>query len=559
MPLNNEYKRYFIILQEDDKGYEMAAGKIPTGYAKIEIKNGKGKLTSYVQNVKPGDKADYRMLLIAPNKKAAVDMGRIMIDASGRGELNVEFDGENVQKTGMNISEFMVAAVQANTATPLSGYTGRDKMQWKNSYNIVNKPADRIDKMQMPIQEVAAPFEMKPVENIVQEIPEIKAEVGEVVGDVKNIIGNLVEGAKDVVENVVEGAKDVVVDVAEDIVEGAKNVVGGIQKGIQNVAEYVVGENEVKPMPAKSMEIPVEMQPAPVMPKPVKPKEMQVEIQPAPVQPKPVKPKEVHVEVQPAPVMPKPVKPKEVQVEIQPAPIQPKPQPAPIPVAPVQPIQMMPQKPLFEIETEINAQFVIETEEVIKKPKYECEMLCPQIDYKNYYYEEESECDCDSDSDSDSDDRDRDKHDCEKHPFYTSPMYRRLEKVIGRLRNFDDFEDDRAREKWFRVEDDIYLLNSATIPFMGAMMPLGYPFMSNECTMMMGRKDYIIGVRYVKVHKDRKVIKEVMFGIPGRRNQQEERYYRMRGFGEFKPHKSKDHGYWVMTVEVRSGEMMMKY
>ena len=52
MASNNEYKRYFIILQEDDKGYEMSPGKTPTGYVKIEIKNNKVRLNAFIQNIK---------------------------------------------------------------------------------------------------------------------------------------------------------------------------------------------------------------------------------------------------------------------------------------------------------------------------------------------------------------------------------------------------------------------------------------------------------------------------------------------------------------------------
>ncbi len=189
MPLNNEYKRYFIILQEDDKGYELAAGKIPTGYVKLEIKNGKGKLTAYAQNVKNRDRVEYHMLLIAPSKKAAVDMGRIMVDGTGRGELNIEFDADSVMKSGMKITDFLVAAVSSNTGIPLSGYTGRDKIQWKNGYNIINKTYDRIDKKTEKLEEVVTPVQTKPVEvEIPIEQPVIIPKKEEIVEEVEEVI-----------------------------------------------------------------------------------------------------------------------------------------------------------------------------------------------------------------------------------------------------------------------------------------------------------------------------------------------------------------------------------
>ncbi|MDF2840743.1 MAG: hypothetical protein K0Q99_1515 [Clostridia bacterium] len=566
MPLNNEYKRYFIILQEDDKGYEMAAGKIPTGYAKIEIKNGKGKLTAYAQNVKYGEKVDYRMLLIAPTKKAAVDMGRLMVDGSGRGELNVEFDADNVMKSGMNISEFMVAAVKTNTATPLSGYTGRDKMQWKNAYHIVNKPQDRIDKNIENIEEVAAPVQTKPTE--MPQLP--KVTLGGVVEGAKDIVENVVEGAKDVVEGAKDVVEDFVGDVVEDVVEGAKNIVGGIKKGFKDVMEYVVDEDEVIPVPLQPMEEAMPAQQV-IQPSPIKAKKEYAPIpivtEPISMQPviktAPVKPKKEPVPIQ---VVSEPIV---MQPVIEPEPIlEPEPIPEPVVVpepVPVKPVEMLPQKPLYEAQTEIKAKFVIEMEEQHEhKPKYEYEVQCPEIDYKNYYYDEDSDCDCDSDSDSDSDDRDKKKHhkekemeqDLEDHPYYSSPMYRKLEKVLGKLCEYD--EDDDSKEKWFKIEDDIYLLNSATIPFMGSMMPLGYPFMCNECAMMVGRKEYILGAKYVRGRKDKKVIKAIMFGVPGMYNKQEERYYSMRGYTHFKPHKSKGYGHWIMAVDVVTGEIIMK-
>jgi hypothetical protein len=484
------YKRglFCALLQEDDKGYEMAAGKIPTGYVKIEVKNGRGKLTAYAQNVKYGEKVDYRMLLIAPLKKTAVDMGRLMVDGTGRGELNIEFDADNVMKSGMDISEFMVAAVQASTAIPLSGYTGRDKVQWKNSYHIINKQPERIDKQQ-EIQEVTAPIQEQPVS--MPQLPKV--------------------------------------DLVEDVIE------------------YVVDEVNVMPVQPKKEPVPVQVVTEPVVIEPI--------VQPEP-EPEPI--------LEPMPIpMPEPMPMPEPIVE-----------PAPIKVE-----EMLPMKPLFEAQTEIKAKFVIEeTQKEPPKQHYSCDNECPKIDYKDYYYEDECEKDSDSDSDSDSDDRDKKKKKCkhddhcnckdhhddvaeldyEKHPFYSSPMYRRLEKVLGRLSDTEPFEEDDSKERWYKVGDDIYLLNSVTIPFMGSLMPLGYPFMSNECVMMQGRRDYLIGVRYTRGRKDKKYIDAIMFGIPGMYNKQEERYYSMRGFTHFRPHKSKNHGYWIMIVDLENGEIIMK-
>ena len=88
MASNNEYKRYFIILQEDDKGYELSPGKIPTGYVKIEVKNNKVRLNAFIQNIKLEDRVEYRLILVSSAKKLAVDAGKIIM-TEREGELSV--------------------------------------------------------------------------------------------------------------------------------------------------------------------------------------------------------------------------------------------------------------------------------------------------------------------------------------------------------------------------------------------------------------------------------------------------------------------------------------
>lgn len=172
MSANNEYKRYFIILQEDDKGYEISPGKIPTGYVKIEVKNGRVKLNAFVQNVKIEGVDEYRLILIAPGKNTAVDVGKIIVDSSGRGELYYELESDNVLKSGMNISEFSIAAVLCGVSIPVSGYSGREKVEWKGKYEIVNrsKAAEepRIDK-KIQIEEIV-PQKQEPIIPIVEEV-----------------------------------------------------------------------------------------------------------------------------------------------------------------------------------------------------------------------------------------------------------------------------------------------------------------------------------------------------------------------------------------------------
>lgn len=418
---NNEYKRYFIILQEDDKGYEMSPGKIPTGYVKIEVKNSKVRLNAFIQNIKFENRIEYRLILVASGKKLAVDIGKIIIDSNGRGELSYELESDNVLKSGLRIEDFNVAAISSGVSVPLSGYTGREKLEWKGKYDIVNRKTDqeapRIDKK---IQ----------IEEIMPEVPEPPIHVP-----------------------------------------------------IAPIPEPIVAEQPV-PVPEIPMEVPEEM-----------PSIMEVVPEPE---------SEPEVAVQPPVMEPVHVHESKVEIEI----VMPKCPP------------MAPMEEPCEIE----------------KEKIECE------DIHQYYCEDDEE--------------EYEHHnDYAEYPYYSGGMYRRLKRVLRSLRRYEPFEKQRGYN-WFKVGDDIYEINSVTVPYMGYMMPMGYPFMSEGCSMMIDRKDYILGVKYDDKEEDDddgRLIKYLLFGVPSIYSKKNEQYYKSRGFMEFKPHKSKGYGYFILCLNLRSG------
>jgi hypothetical protein len=430
---NNEYKRYFIILQEDDKGYEMSPGKIPTGYVKIEVKNNKVRLNAFIQNIKFENRIEYRLILVASNKKLAVDIGKIIIDSNGRGELSYELESDNVLKSGLRIEDFNVAAISSGVSVPLSGYTGREKLEWKGKYDVVNRQAaeetPRIDK-KIKIEEIVPEIPEPPIHVPIAPIPEPPINVP-----------------------------------------------------IAPEPEPIVAEQPVS-APEIPMEVPEE-----------KPSVMEVMPEPEP---------EPEVIVK-QPVM-EPVHVQESKVEVEIA------MPKCPPMAPMEePCEM-------------------------KKEKIECK------DIHQYY--------CDDDAEEYEYHNEHDEY-----PYYSGGMYRRLKRVLQSLRRYEPFEKERGYN-WFKVGDDIYEINSVTVPYMGYMMPMGYPFMSEGCSMMIDRKDYILGVKYEEREEDeddRRQIKYLLFGVPSIYSKKNEQYYKSRGFMKFKPHKSKDYGYFILCLNLRSG------
>jgi hypothetical protein len=132
------YSRYFIILQEDEKGYSLDSDKIPSGYAKLEMKNNKCKISYYVQNLRK-EKQPYYMILICGKKDVnkIIKLGKLNIDDYGRVDISHEYDMENIADTGISAEKIIGAAIvkflDTNVISIMSGFSTSDKPnEWKN-------------------------------------------------------------------------------------------------------------------------------------------------------------------------------------------------------------------------------------------------------------------------------------------------------------------------------------------------------------------------------------------------------------------------------------------
>lgn len=112
MASNNKLYRNFIILQEDERGYSNASDKTLSGYSKIESRAEKCKVSFYAQNLKK-DTDDYHMILICCKKdcKQIIDLGKIVISDSGKGEMTKEYDSYNIGGLGISFDKVCGAAL----------------------------------------------------------------------------------------------------------------------------------------------------------------------------------------------------------------------------------------------------------------------------------------------------------------------------------------------------------------------------------------------------------------------------------------------------------------
>lgn len=149
MSAKKSYSRYFIIFQEDDKGFGMAIDKQPTGYTKIETKNGKCKVTVYVQNLVK-ERGPYTCYLIDTTKNPlyTAKLGEIPVDETGRGEVWWEYREDNVADTGLNVDKFNVSTIVVEgeeVKFPLVGYVGKERASFKDRF-VVKKREVKEDK-----------------------------------------------------------------------------------------------------------------------------------------------------------------------------------------------------------------------------------------------------------------------------------------------------------------------------------------------------------------------------------------------------------------------------
>lgn len=155
MTPKKSYSRYFIILQEDEKGYSLDSDKIPSGYAKLEMKNNKCKISYYLQNLRK-EKQPYYMILICGKKDVnkIIKLGKLNIDDYGRVDISNEYDMENIADTGISAEKIIGAAIvkflDNNVVSIMSGFSTTDKPnEWRNyklaDFNNENKETREKD------------------------------------------------------------------------------------------------------------------------------------------------------------------------------------------------------------------------------------------------------------------------------------------------------------------------------------------------------------------------------------------------------------------------------
>ena len=135
-----QYSRVFITLLQDRPGFGLRS-RDPSGRAIIEVKDGMGKITVAMQELK--SEIVYKAYIISSsNDGLAVSIGTLCANERGKVEHRWEFDPIDVEQTGIDIHMFDVVALAAETKAEnvwvLTGY--RDgEVRFKDKFNVAVK------------------------------------------------------------------------------------------------------------------------------------------------------------------------------------------------------------------------------------------------------------------------------------------------------------------------------------------------------------------------------------------------------------------------------------
>ncbi|MGH4125983.1 MAG: hypothetical protein ACREV6_24010 [Clostridium sp.] len=238
MTPKKNYSRYFIILQEDEKGYSLDSDKIPSGYAKLEMKNNKCKISYYVQNLRK-EKQPYYMILICGKKDVnkIIKLGKLNIDDYGRVDISNEYEMENIGGTGISAEKIVGAAIvkflDTNVVSIMSGFSTTDKPnEWRN-YKLADVKNEnketRTDDIINEFDEYEQNIELIKIKSDeVEASGRVKAEDVETIGELEEIkTRNLKSKEPEAKEPEVKECEDREPEVKEPEAREFEDVLGG--------------------------------------------------------------------------------------------------------------------------------------------------------------------------------------------------------------------------------------------------------------------------------------------------------------------------------------------
>ena len=213
MTQKKSYSRYFIILQEDERGYSLAPDKLPSGYAKLEMKNEKCKISYYVQNLRK-ESAPYYMMLICNKKEVnkIIKLGEMNIDDHGRAEVSYEYDVNNICDTGISMDKIVGASISRlidnNIISVMCGFASTDTPDWKKFKIVEETPEMGSDEKNVEVKSIFDKYEENIENGKNDKDDELIQEEGRDKKIHKDTTGKMISEVKESIDNIQEHIDD---------------------------------------------------------------------------------------------------------------------------------------------------------------------------------------------------------------------------------------------------------------------------------------------------------------------------------------------------------------
>lgn len=128
------YSRFFMPLVEESKGYDFK-GRSPAGRCIVEGRGNTGKLSLWVQDLKPQVKYEVFLIFAENRRYAGLNAGLLDVDAKGKAEIRRDIADLHTFVLKEVVAVAVIAAGQSGVVSPLCGY--RDEhVAWRHGFQV---------------------------------------------------------------------------------------------------------------------------------------------------------------------------------------------------------------------------------------------------------------------------------------------------------------------------------------------------------------------------------------------------------------------------------------
>jgi len=128
------YSRFFMPLAEESRGYDFK-GRTPVGRCIVEGRGNTGKLSLWVQDLKPQVKYEVYLIFAENRKYVGINAGLLDVDAKGKAEIRRDITELHTLVLKEIVAVAVIAAGQSGVVSPLCGYRD-EQIAWRHGFEV---------------------------------------------------------------------------------------------------------------------------------------------------------------------------------------------------------------------------------------------------------------------------------------------------------------------------------------------------------------------------------------------------------------------------------------